>query len=67
MQAFQEMCHLVSNPCKGQNVAIVEWTQQDTGKPMSESMTLDKGIVKTNPTRLAQILGFSHILWVGRK
>ena len=67
MQAFQEMCHLVANPCRGQNIAVVEWTQEDTGKPVSESMTLDEGIIKTEPLRLAQILGFRHILWVGGK
>lgn len=67
MQAFQEMCHLVANPCRGQNVALVEWTQEDTGESMGESMTLDEGIVRTNPTKLAQILGFAHILWVGKR
>jgi hypothetical protein len=66
MQAFQDMCHLVANPCKGQNVTLVEWTKEDTGESVSESMTLDEGIIKTSPMRLAQILGFSHILWAGR-
>ena len=67
MQVFQEMCHLVANPCKGQNVALVESVQEGTGEPTGESMTLDKAILEIDPLRLAQILGFRHLIWARSK